>query len=90
MRSLCLAAALILPAVVAAADPIERVIDRHIDAMRAKAFVGTPAEVGAMLRALADELVLDEIVVNTWAHDPAVRRRSYELLAQEFALETAR
>jgi hypothetical protein len=28
-------------------------------------------------------------VVNTWAHDPAVRRRSYALLAREFALTPA-
>jgi hypothetical protein len=27
---------------------------------------------------------MDEIVVNTWAHDPAVRRRSYALLAEWF------
>jgi luciferase family oxidoreductase group 1 len=58
-----------------------------VEAMRAKAFVGTGAEVGAQLRDLADDLQLDEIVINTWAHDPAVRRTSYALLAHEFALE---
>ncbi|HWH83897.1 MAG TPA: LLM class flavin-dependent oxidoreductase, partial [Burkholderiaceae bacterium] len=58
-----------------------------VEAMRAKAFVGDAAQVGAQLRALAEELQLDEIVVNTWAHDPAVRRRSYALLAREFDLE---
>ena len=57
-----------------------------VEAMRAKAFVGTAGEVAAQLRALADELQLDEIVVNTWAHDPAVRRTSYALLAREFGL----
>ncbi len=57
-----------------------------IEAMRSKAFVGTAAEVGAQLRALASELQLDELVVNTWAHDPAARRKSYALLAQEFGL----
>ena len=57
-----------------------------VDAMRSKAFVGTAAEVGAQLRALASELQLDELVVNTWAHDPAARRISYALLAQEFGL----
>ena len=57
-----------------------------IDAMRANAFVGTAGEVGAKLRELARGLQLDEIVVNTWAHDPAVRRDSYALLAHEFAL----
>jgi len=38
------------------------------------------------LRALAGELDLREIVINTWAHEPKVRRRSYELLAREFGL----
>jgi luciferase family oxidoreductase group 1 len=58
-----------------------------VDDMRAKAFVGSATEVGGQLRALAAELRLDEIVVNTWAHDPAARRRSYALLAREFGLE---
>jgi luciferase family oxidoreductase group 1 len=57
-----------------------------ISAMRAKAFVGTAGEVGEKLRALARSLDLDEIVINTWAHDPMVRRRSYALLAREFDL----
>ena len=57
-----------------------------IEAMRAKAFVGTAAEVGAKMRAVASALGLDEIVVNTWAFDPAVRRKSYALLAREFGL----
>jgi hypothetical protein len=38
---------------------------------------------------LAASLGLDELVVNTWAHDPAVRRHSYALLAREFALTAA-
>jgi luciferase family oxidoreductase group 1 len=53
--------------------------------MRRRAFVGSAAQVGQQLRALATELQLDELVVNTWAHDPAVRRHSYALLAREFA-----
>ena len=57
-----------------------------IEHMRAKAFVGTAGEVGTALRALARRLELDELVVNTWAYQPAVRRRSYALLAREFAL----
>ncbi|MBX3643244.1 MAG: LLM class flavin-dependent oxidoreductase [Rubrivivax sp.] len=57
-----------------------------VDAARAKALVGTAAQVGAQMRALAASLGLDELVVNTWAHDPAARRRSYALLAQEFGL----
>jgi luciferase family oxidoreductase group 1 len=57
-----------------------------IDAMRQRAFVGTAAQVGQQLRALAASLELGELVVNTWAHDPAVRRHSYALLAREFKL----
>ena len=60
-----------------------------IEGMRAKAFVGTAGEVGEALRALARRLELDELVVNTWAHQPAVRRRSYALLAREFGLAGA-
>jgi luciferase family oxidoreductase group 1 len=57
-----------------------------VDAARSKALVGSAAQVGAQMRALAASLGLDELVVNTWTHDPAVRRRSYALLAREFAL----
>ncbi len=57
-------------------------------AMRARAFVGEAGEVAQRLRRLAAELQLDELVINTWAHDPAVRRRSYALLAREFDLST--
>ena len=58
-----------------------------VEAMRRKALVGTGSEVAAMIRTLAAQLGLDEIVVNTWAHDPSVRRRSYALLAHEFGLQ---
>jgi luciferase family oxidoreductase group 1 len=51
--------------------------------MRQRAFVGTAAQVGQRIRDVARELALDEIVVNTWAHDPQVRRHSYALLADE-------
>lgn len=59
-----------------------------IDAMRAKAFVGTAPNVAAKLRRLASAFDIDELVVNTWAHDPVVRRHSYALLADEFGLRT--
>jgi alkanesulfonate monooxygenase SsuD/methylene tetrahydromethanopterin reductase-like flavin-dependent oxidoreductase (luciferase family) len=54
----------------------------RIEAMRRRAFVGTGDAVIAKLRALAAELALDELVVNTWTFDHAARVRSYELLAQ--------
>lgn len=58
--------------------------DLRLAGMRRRSFVGRAPEVAARIRALAAELALDEIVVNTWAHDPAVRRHSYALLAREF------
>jgi luciferase family oxidoreductase group 1 len=57
-----------------------------VDAMRAKAFVGSPARVADRVRRLGATLALDHLVINTWAHDPAVRRGSYALLAREFGL----
>jgi len=59
-----------------------------IDSMRRKAFVGTSDHVAGQLRELAGRFAMDELVVNTWAHDPAVRRRSYALLAGQFGLAT--
>jgi luciferase family oxidoreductase group 1 len=57
-----------------------------VDALRRRALVGTGAQVASGMRSLARELGLRELVVNTWAHDPAARRHSYALLADEFAL----
>jgi len=57
-----------------------------IDRLRAKAIVGTGAQVGARLREIAAELDLDEMAVVTWTYDAAPRHRSYELLAAEFGL----
>jgi luciferase family oxidoreductase group 1 len=57
-----------------------------VEGMRRKAFVGTASQVAHKLRALAAQFELDELVVNTWACDPAARRRSYALLAAEFGL----
>jgi luciferase family oxidoreductase group 1 len=71
----------------AAAYPYNAEERDRIDALRAKAFVGTAAEVAAKLVALAHQLELDEIVINTWTYDPKARRRSYALLATAFDLE---
>ncbi len=65
-------------------DAVDRPI---VESMRARGFVGAAADVAARLRTLAAAFELDELVINTWAHDPAVRRRSYALLAAEFGLE---
>jgi luciferase family oxidoreductase group 1 len=74
----------------AAAYPYTEAERAVIQNMRDKALVGTADQVAGMLRALAERLQLDEIVINTWTFDPVARERSYELLAQALALETAR
>ncbi|MDH5265428.1 MAG: LLM class flavin-dependent oxidoreductase [Betaproteobacteria bacterium] len=58
-----------------------------VQRLRDKAIAGTGAQVAARLRDLAATFALDEIVVNTWTHDPAARRRSYEILAQSLPPE---
>ncbi len=55
--------------------------------LRERAIVGTGAQVAARLRELAAQFALDEIVVNTWTHDPAARRHSYELIARSLPPE---
>jgi luciferase family oxidoreductase group 1 len=57
-----------------------------IDKLRAKALVGNAGQVADKLNALAQQLGLDEIVINTWTFDAAARRHSYELLAEAFGL----
>ncbi len=49
-------------------------------------FVGTPGKVRAGMEAMAEELGIGEMVVNTIIWDPAKRLRSYELLAREFGM----
>ncbi|HET9729042.1 MAG TPA: LLM class flavin-dependent oxidoreductase, partial [Acidimicrobiia bacterium] len=51
-----------------------------------KAIAGTATTVASRLRDVARELDLEELVVVTWTHDAAARRRSYELIAQAFDL----
>jgi len=53
-----------------------------VEAAMSLSFVGTADDVAARLRERAARWDLDEVLVVTYAHDPALRRRSYELLAQ--------
>jgi luciferase family oxidoreductase group 1 len=57
--------------------------------LRSKVIVGTGEQVATQLRGLAELFRVPEIVVITWTWDPAAQRRSYELLAGAFALQTA-
>jgi len=62
--------------------------EQGLEAMRSRAFVGSPQTVAEKITRLVEAFKLDEVVVNTWAHDPAVRRTSYALLAETFALKS--
>lgn len=53
-----------------------------IDALRRKAIAGTGEAVAERLHELARQFELEELVVVTWTHDAAARRRSYELVAR--------
>ena len=56
-----------------------------VEAAMSLSFVGTADDVATRLREQAARWDLDEILVVTYAHDPALRRRSYELLAQAWS-----
>ena len=70
----------------AAAVPLPEVqrakVRQHLDGM----VVGGAERVRDQLSALATSFGVDEVVVVTVCHDPAVRLRSYELLAEAFSL----
>ncbi len=55
-----------------------------IEENRGKRAVGTPAQVRQKLLSLAEQFDIDELMLVTITHDPQARRRSYELLAQEW------
>lgn len=70
------------PAAVAAAHRYNDAEAARIAEMRKVTFVGTGAQVAERIDQLAARLNIQEIAVVTWAHDEAVRRNSYRLLAE--------
>jgi luciferase family oxidoreductase group 1 len=66
----------------AAAHPYTQAERSIIERLRERAIVGTADQVASKLKELAAVFGLDEIVINTWTHDPAARHRSYELIVQ--------
>lgn len=75
-----------MPPEEAQAHPYSEAERGKILQMRMNALIGTASQVGDRLRALAERVGAQEIAVLTWTHDPDARRRSYELLAEEFNL----
>jgi alkanesulfonate monooxygenase SsuD/methylene tetrahydromethanopterin reductase-like flavin-dependent oxidoreductase (luciferase family) len=59
-----------------------------VDAMRASRSSATPRKWPTRCGPSPPHCNSDHLVVNTWAYDPAVRRRSYALIAREFGLDT--
>jgi luciferase family oxidoreductase group 1 len=70
-----------------AARPYSEAEDAYRQGLRGRAMVGTGEQVVAKLRALADTLDIEEVVVITWTWDPQAQRRSYELIAQAAGLQ---
>jgi luciferase family oxidoreductase group 1 len=60
----------------------------RVEAMRARALIGTGAQLRDRLAALAAELGVQEIAVLTPCHDAEARRRSCTLLAEAFGLRS--
>lgn len=54
---------------------------------RALQFIGTPETLHERISIAAREAQADEVMISTMIHDPAARRRSYQLLAQAFDLD---
>lgn len=63
--------------------------ENRIQAMTRDALVGEGPEVAAKIEALGKQLGVDEIAIVTWSHDEAVRRRSYEILAEQLGVRAA-
>ncbi len=70
----------------AAAHDYSEMDRRRLEDIRQSSFVGAPAQVAAKLKAVTDELQVQDLAILTWAHDPEARRQSYTLLAKEFGL----
>jgi luciferase family oxidoreductase group 1 len=73
----------------AAAHPYTAAEHELVEKLRGRALVGTAEQLATRLHALAQRLELDEVVVNTWTHDPGARRHSYQLLAAAFGLDAS-
>ena len=70
----------------AAAHPWTDAERARAEKLRARAIVGTGAQVAERLTALALEVGADEVAVLSTAHDPRARRASYRLIAEAAGL----
>jgi luciferase family oxidoreductase group 1 len=68
-----------------AVRPLTEAEEAYRRELRRKAMVGTGAQVAGRLRALAEQMEVEEVAVITWTWDAQAQRRSYELLAEACA-----
>jgi luciferase family oxidoreductase group 1 len=64
-------------------SPQERVV---VEMNRQRHFIGTPPKVVSLIRQIVEATEADEIMVTSMIYGRAERRRSYELLAEEWGL----
>ena len=69
----------------AAARTLTEIEEAKVAQGRAARVVGSPARVRDALLALAESYGVEELMLVTVCHDPAARRRSYELVAEALA-----
>lgn len=71
-------------------DDLASVVPPQVLALTADFFrvqaVGTPEQVVERLETFAAEYALDELIITTYTYDPALRRRSFELLAEAWGM----
>ena len=73
----------------AAAYPYAPVDRERIVRHRERLIVGGPEKVKERLHALAEATRADELMITTMVYDHGARRRSYEILAEAFAIAPA-
>jgi luciferase family oxidoreductase group 1 len=74
----------------AAAYPYTPADRARIEANRKRLIVGSASQVHDRITALAESTKADEVMITTMVFDHAARKRSYELIAETFALQGAR
>jgi luciferase family oxidoreductase group 1 len=73
----------------AAAYPYTPIDRQRVAHNRSRLIVGSPGQVRERIQALVDKTKADEVMVTTMVFDHAARKRSYELLSNEFGLTKA-
>ena len=74
----------IVPPDEAVLENLDPRIGQLVESLQQVRAVGTPDEVVAGIDAFVAQHDLDEVITTTYTWDPALRRRSYELLAQAY------